>query len=353
MKTDTSKINIKKAASGKISFGEAITLHETSKSKVVFIPYFIPRSSGSELAIKLISYKKLPSPNNWVKNEEKSLNLNSKASYSLMQALRNHLITAEKDEEGEFIVIKLSDGNVDFKNIDTSNIAKAIAGILAKDNVIEYLTSKELTTEMLNAFKIAIRYRDMQSAVSQLHNFLENGENSEQIYQEWCNEHSWAFGNSYLLKDNQRNISASDNLDLILPSAITGFRDIVELKRPDKEVLNWDESHKNFFFTSEVSKAIGQCHRYIDVFSEIASNGLRDNPEVIAYHPKAIIVIGRSNKWTANKYKALHGLNARLHGISIMTYDQLLRQGERLIEIINTKKENDTESELLEDDLPF
>jgi len=99
-------------------------------------------------------------------------------------------------------------------------------------------------------------------------------------------------------------------------------------------VLLFDEAHRNYYFASEVSKAIGQCHRYLDILHEEAANGLRDHPEIVAYHPRAIIVIGRSSDWDEVKLKALHGLNRRLSGIMVMTYDQLLSQGERLVEML-------------------
>ena len=52
------------------------------------------------------------------------------------------------------------------------------------------------------------------------------------------------------------------------------------------------------------------------------------------YHPKAIVVVGRSNDWDKAKLKSLHGLNSRLHGITIMTFDQLVGLGNRLLEIL-------------------
>jgi len=45
-------------------------------------------------------------------------------------------------------------------------------------------------------------------------------------------------------------------------------------------------------------------------------------------------VIGRSTGWEELRLKALHGLNRRLSGIMVMTYDQLLSQGERLVELL-------------------
>lgn len=67
----------------------------------------------------------------------------------------------------------------------------------------------------------------------------------------------------------------------------------------------------------------------------MAAQGLRDHPEIVAYHPRAIIVIGRSSDWDTEQLKALHGLNRRLSSLTVMTYDQLLAQGERLVEMLS------------------
>jgi hypothetical protein len=176
----------------------------------------------------------------------------------------------------------------------------------------------------------------------------------EQTYQTWCEEHSWVFGNAYVVRDQVRTISPKDRVDLLLPKVLTGFRDIIELKRPKMTVLNTDPSHHDYYFASEVSQAIGQCHRYLDVLHEEAITGLRDHPEIVAYHPRATIVIGRSNDWPDEKLKALHGLNNRLNGISIMTYDQLLAQGERVLEFFKANPEGQSqESDVDDDDVPF
>lgn len=140
-----------------------------------------------------------------------------------------------------------------------------------------------------------------------------------------------------------------------------GHRDIVELKRPDMEVLVYDETHRNFYFAAEASKAIGQCHRYLDVLHEKASKGLDDHPEIVAYHPRATIVMGRSHDWLADKSKALHGLNRRLNGITLITYDQLVAQGERLVAmVVDDSAESskdpfsfDVSEDEPDDDIPF
>jgi hypothetical protein len=83
----------------------------------------------------------------------------------------------------------------------------------------------------------------------------------------------------------------------------------------------------------------------------LAAKGLRDHPEIVAYHPRATIVIGRSYGWPEPQLRALHGLNRRLNGVTVITYDQLLAQGERLIEMLSAVPDVDQSEEEF-DDLP-
>jgi len=200
--------------------------------------------------------------------------------------------------------------------------------------------------------RTSIRLSEMRTAVTQLRVMLDTNVVAEQRYQEWCQLHSWSFGNAYVMTDDVRQIAVGDNLDIMVQSVITGFRDVIELKRPNHTVLNHDKSHQNYYFSADVAKAIGQCHRYLDIFHEEAAKGLRDNPDIVAYHPRATIVVGRSSGWEEVKLKALHGLNRRLSSISVMTYDQLLAQGERMLNILGEENSGGDTDEWADDD-PF
>jgi len=139
---------------------------------------------------------------------------------------------------------------------------------------------------------------------------------------------------AYVDADRLRRISTGDDVDLLLPTVLAGLRDVVELKRPDADVLRWDENHRDFYWSLDAAKAIGQAARYIEVLHDEARRGLRDHREVVAYYPRALIVIGRSTGWGNDEYRGLRILNDRLDGITVMTFDQLLAQGERLLEIV-------------------
>lgn len=330
------RIDRREARSGRLSYGDPVILHETSRRRVVMVPFFIRRSSGTNLAIKLQTYLKAAPPMQDVLIEEKSLSLDEAASRRLLKALRDHLAIAHEAADGSYLLIRVSEGTAQLGEHDPAAVAAALAKVLSQEEILQHLEETELSDELVNAFRGAIRLKDMRSAVSQLRQHLDSGENDESVYQAWCEQHSWAFGNAYVVRDDVREISPGDHLDILLPSVISGYRDIVELKRPDMQIIRYDEPHRNWYFSADVSRAVGQCHQYLDVLQEVAAKGLRDHPEIVAYHPRAIIVLGRSVRWSEEQLRALHGLNSRLTGITVMSYDQLLLQGQRLVEILSS-----------------
>jgi hypothetical protein len=341
---DVRTINRREASSGRVSYGDPLVLRDNTRSRVQFIPFFVRRTDGTELALKIVTHRKTAPPNDWVVIEEKSLSLNEVEGRSLLNALKAHLAVAATDSDGRYILIRIDEGTAKLGDNDPAAVAAALAKVLSQEEIVEHLAETELTESLINAFRGAIRLKEMRSAVAQLRTLLDSGEAGEDVYQRWCKQHAWAFGNAYVMSDETRNISPGDSVDLLLPTVISGYRDIVELKRPDRDVLLFDANHKNFYFGSDVSKALGQVHRYLDVLQEVAANGLRDFPEIVAYHPRAIIVIGRSEGWPPEKLKALHGLNSRLTGVTVMTYDQLLAQGERLIDVLSARPTSQSET---------
>jgi Domain of unknown function (DUF4263) len=343
-----------KPSPGASATGDPVILRDSSRSRVQFVPFFVPRTDGTELALKIITYRKNLPPSDWVLVQEKSLSLKESEGRQLLGALRDHLAVAESDEDGRYILIRVDEGTASLGDHNPVAVAAALAKVLSQNEIVQHLATTELSESLINAFRGAIRLKEMRSAVAELRNLLDSHEAAEERYQAWCREHSWAFGNAYVMSDEVRDISIGDSIDLLLPTVISGYRDIVELKRPDREVLLYDTTHKNYYFSSDVSRALGQVHRYLDVLQEVAANGLRDHPEIVAYHPRAIVVIGRSQGWQSEKLKALHGLNSRLSGVTVMSYDQLLAQGERLIEVL-CPNELDTQSQpsLEDDEVPF
>ncbi|MDF9440678.1 DUF4263 domain-containing protein [Stenotrophomonas acidaminiphila] len=347
------KVVRKTASSGKVDYAPPVVLNETSKSKLHALAWFIPHSDGrTTFSLKLEGFVKAKDQP-WIEDKAKTLTLSETSSLQLLKYLQTHLPLAAQSETGEFILIRVANGEANLTGHNPQELVGALTKVLSQSELLGHLSSTELTHELSTALRGSIRLSEMRSAVAELRSNLGSGEAGEQTYQAWCEKHCWAFGNAYVVRDEVRAISTGDNLDLLLPNVIAGYRDIVELKRPDKEVLQYDAAHKNYYFSADVSRAIGQCHRYLDILHQAAKDGLLDHKEVVAYHPRATIVIGRSHGWTDEQQRALHGLNRRLHGISVMTYDHLLAQGERLVEMMSPVAGEDAGSAVEEDDIPW
>ncbi len=345
----------KKAAkeNANIEYSKPIVIHNSSKKKTEMLPFFIKHSdaeSERDLSIKITDYNK----EKILERKVAEINLNADATEKLRNGLNEWCTLKKVPDNGNFLLIKLGTGqSVDLSGLNSTDVAKAVISILENDDIVANIDAVDFSDDLAFAFRNSIRIKSLIRAMDDLQTALDSND-SEQFYQDWCEENGWIFGNQYVIRDSERSISRRDKVDFLATSVISGFRDVIELKKPSFTVLNYDQSHESYYFSADVTKAIGQCHRYLDVLSEEAANGLRDNREIVAYHPRATIIIGRSNDWGDEKHKALHGLNCRLNGISILTYDHLLLQGQRLIDMLRSKSV-DVGDPVLEDDcdLPF
>lgn len=352
---DLAKVVRKTASSGKLDYVPVVVLNETTRTKLHVVGWLIPHSDHTEFSIKLEGFKKtkaLP----WQEDLVKTITLTEASTLKLFKYLQTHLPLAQQSEAGEFILIKVTNGAADLTGHDPRSLVGALTKVLSHSDLVQHLASTELTHELTTALRGSVRLSEMRSAVAELRSNLGRGEAAEQVYQSWCEKHCWAFGNAYVVRDEVRAITTGDNIDLMLPNVIAGYRDIVELKRPNMDVLLYDRAHKNYYFSADVSKAIGQCHRYLDMLHNFADNGLVDHKEIVAYHPRATIVIGRSHDWMDEQQRALHGLNRRMNGITVMTYDHLLAQGERLLEVMSPAAGQETGAVAAvepDDDIPW
>lgn len=225
---------------------------------------------------------------------------------------------------------------------------------LLKDNSINELLAKgDFTLDELSSLRDSIRFVEIRKAVEEFEQLL-LASDKEKDFENWCVNNCWIFGNYYIAPDNIHQISNAEKVDLLIKNAINQYRDIIEFKKPSLDVLCFDRSHSNYYFSPEVSKAISQCVNYSDIFSLEASDGLHRHKEIIAYYPKSIIVIGRSNNFDEDQVRALHGLNSRLNGIVVKTYDDLLLQARSLLSSLEMNNSNIEKSNVdSEDELPF
>lgn len=153
----------------------------------------------------------------------------------------------------------------------------------------------------------------------------------EKIFQNWIEKNLWIFGVEYIQKHDARKIGISSEADCIMES-MDGFLDLIELKRPSAEILKYDSDHKSYYPHSDLSLAIGQCLKYLDVVDNYKLL-LQQEHKVKIIRPRVKLIIGRTREDLPDEeFSALRMLNMNLNHVQVISYDYLLSCGRKLIE---------------------
>jgi hypothetical protein len=118
------------------------------------------------------------------------------------------------------------------------------------------------------------------------------------------------------------------------------YLDILEIKKPNTQLLNYDASRKNYFWNPEMAKAIIQTENYIENVlhqAEAVRNYIRDtySIELKVVRPRGIILAGDTRKFASDKERddfRLLCLSAK--NITFVTYDELLSRLQNYIKVL-------------------
>ncbi len=174
-------------------------------------------------------------------------------------------------------------------------------------------------------------------------------------------------GSPVLINTNKYVISEQDEsksqFDILL---LNQFNDVevVELKRPDEFIMDYDENRNKFYASKSLSIAISQAERYLSAIvrdnddeylmggvtiREFLNNLVGGSTTIDVICPRAIIIIGRSqsltkpyekisnkkklrileNDYYGNAERAYRELKSAYRNIQLLTYTELI-EGARL-----------------------
>lgn len=211
--------------------------------------------------------------------------------------------------------------------------------------IISTLSEEELSWITTNHLEIQ-RKRVLEVLKNRLVSSTWFSETSwDDSWQRWITKNSWLTWANYLEPIEKVKINISWVMPDYLFPTHDGFVDLLEIKLPDDEVIRKDSSHSgSWFWTSEVTKAIGQVINYI---WEIDRWRIEIERQIkITYHknitlvrPRVYILIWNDDNWFCDepnddvrkikreeKLEALRKLNGSLHWIEVITYAELLRR---------------------------
>ena len=181
-----------------------------------------------------------------------------------------------------------------------------------------------------------------QSRIKELRERLKSGKYTEtsgkNSWQSWIYKNNWLLGIQYQKPIEKQKINLSGSMPDYLFPTVDGFLDILEIKLPSNDVIIKDTSHPGSCrWCGETNKAIGQVVNYLSDIERLQlelSRAIKSEYgwDVFVIKPRAFIVVGTKDNWDEVKKEAFRKLNYSLHGIEVLTYTDLIRRGEEIIQ---------------------
>lgn len=174
---------------------------------------------------------------------------------------------------------------------------------------------------------------------------------AESEWQKFFDEYITLFDSRYVHKIEYKNIATGITKypDLVLVD-IYGYIDFYELKKCGTPLIQYDRSHKTWFWSKEVSMVISQVSDYLQKSKENALNYAKaikneteteteEGLDVNIINPRAIIVIGHTDQLdTEKKRNQFKNLRESLKDIEFVLYDELLERLKNLLDTIKIEK---------------
>lgn len=163
---------------------------------------------------------------------------------------------------------------------------------------------------------------------------------SEQNWQKFFRTYIQIFNPTYATIFEKKNISLSGDFPDFVPIDIYGYLDIYEIKKPNTKLLALDRSRKNYYWSSELSKAISQVENYIDSAVRLAPS-IRENikkvenTDIKIVKPRGFIIAGIRNQLKGEKMEDdFRILNESMKNVEVILFDDILNNLKSLFERI-------------------
>lgn len=206
--------------------------------------------------------------------------------------------------------------------------------LLSESQFIELIKANIRSTD--DFYKL-IQIQKMELAVARLESILYGDFENEVDIQKFLKENIWMFGNDYVHIVEHGKINARNILDMI-PQDYESYIDIIEVKLPTEKLFHFDESHKNYYCSSKLTKATAQTQNYIYELEGISqSEEYQHNNNCKIVRPKGIILFGSEAPLNEDEKRYLRILNSSYHNMQIITYRQLLEKAKNTLAILKSK----------------
>lgn len=208
-------------------------------------------------------------------------------------------------------------------------------------------------TESTIKSRLAIELAQFSTALNLLEEMLSQSEGiNESVWQDKIQEILQLLYPKYILCTREITFKGVDGYDKrpdFLLVDTNGFVDILEIKKPDVQVLTKQASYRNNYVpVKEFAGAIQQIEKYIfcltsleksqkevlERLSVLLPNGI--NPEVV--NPQGILLLGRSWNFNAQQKRDFELIKRQYKNIAdIMTYDDLVQRLRNIVSALEQR----------------
>lgn len=252
-----------------------------------------------------------------------------KKTFSTIYPKKFKYAHSSKYKPGNIALILQEDILNDLSSDDKDALNKFLPDYISKESV-SAVNILKATTQIKTLKEIA---EEMKTEIG--------GSRSESWWQNYIHKNILIIQQGYIHAIEKMNISIGSTK---FPdySLIThdGFLDILEIKRPNTDLLLFDKSHSNYYWHGEITKAISQVENYIENISkhsDAVRSYIKDNLKIEqkVVRPRGIILAGDSSNFTEQKQKDdFRLLSQSAKNILFLTYDELVTRLENYIEVL-------------------
>jgi hypothetical protein len=306
---------------------------------------------------KMVDLRKVP------RNFGFKFSLDSAQTLELVQALQDaYSIGSGVLNTGKRTVLRgIGKNEVVITEKNKAQILEKLSGSLTEEELGGLLSQniEAISTDLA----LARLYHDRRNKLKELEEELERNRN-ESFWQKFLKDNSWVFGTACVKFLSERRIDTHHTTDYPVETE-GGFMDIIEIKTPDAPFWALDRSGNYFKYrskhlipNSELQGAIAQTTKYIvQAEKKVDSREyIDDHGGVIPLKPRGLVIHGRSKAWGVEEWESFRLLNDVLHNVQVITFDHLLKQGERILAVMQVSDNEYPIEEVEEndpDDIPF
>lgn len=283
----------------------------------------------------------------------------------LFRFLRAHLEGKLSDATGDLHIIKSEEYEklerlIDLiPNLSSPDMVELVKLIIPRiKDASSYLpkfieTFENTDPSTLEHVAVAARFVKHKLAYDQLKLLVDSEHTSENMFQNLLSENPWMFGSEYSELLDRRTWTRDDNLDFMLRRTSDNYLEIIEIKTPFiGPLFRHDKSHDSYYPSSKLSLVLGQVMRYISEI-ERSRDSILSKDECDTLKIRARIIVGLDG--IPVQQETLRNLNAHLHRIEVITFNQLIRIAGRVLSVFEGESftDNTCTKSPVKDDIPF